>query len=204
VLDERAPAAAHVEEPLPRGEAELAADEIELRALRLLEPLPAGREVRARVDHARVEEQPVEVVRHVVVVPDGLAVARDAVEAPAQAGLERRRAAVAERAARPRRERGRGEGEARTRPAPARGRLDERDGVSLELERAVDVRLREPVLRGGREERLEHLGRAEHHRPADPGVAGGREDVAVPEPHRERPRPGGEQLRGNPSGVHAT
>ena len=70
VLDQRAPPAADVEEAVPGGEPELPADQVELLPLRLAEPLAALGEVGAGVDHRLVEEEPVEVVGDVVVVPD--------------------------------------------------------------------------------------------------------------------------------------
>ena len=91
---ERAPAAADVEEPHPRrSEADLAADQLELVALRVLDgvrgvvrpPVPA------RVGHVRVEDQRVELVGEVVVVVDRLAVAAAAVQPAAEHGLAVRR-----------------------------------------------------------------------------------------------------------------
>jgi hypothetical protein len=63
-----APAAADVEEALARGEAQLAADVVELLRLRVVERVRVGAEVRARVDELGVEPEPVEGVRDVVVV----------------------------------------------------------------------------------------------------------------------------------------
>ena len=76
----------------PGSSASFAADQLELRLLRLLERLGAAREDRARVRHRLVEEQGEELVRHVVVVADGAPVARVAVAAPAGAQLGGRRA----------------------------------------------------------------------------------------------------------------
>ena len=82
VDNERAPAAADVEEPLTRPQVELPADEVELAALGPVELRVGERgvavgllEVGAGVDEVGVEEQPVEVVADVVVVADGLGVA---------------------------------------------------------------------------------------------------------------------------------
>ena len=69
-----APAAADVEERLTGLQAQLAADEVELVRLRLLELAVGIAIVRAGVDHERVEEECIEVVRHVVVVGDRLRV----------------------------------------------------------------------------------------------------------------------------------
>src|SRR5690349_21506895 len=60
VHDEAAPAAAYVEEPLAGREPQLAADEIELRLLRLVQIVGVARKVGARVDHLRVEPERVE------------------------------------------------------------------------------------------------------------------------------------------------
>src|ERR671932_1564173 len=75
VEQQRAPAAADVEEALAGPQAQLAADELELALLGRLERLVRVGEVGARVDHARAEEQLVEAVRDVVVVTDRRAVA---------------------------------------------------------------------------------------------------------------------------------
>src|SRR6266545_1842542 len=71
---EAAPAAADVEERLARLELELAADEIDLVLLGLLELAVGIAVVGAGVEHERVEKEGVEGVRHVVVVRDGLSV----------------------------------------------------------------------------------------------------------------------------------
>ena len=81
-----------------------------------------------------------------------------------QARLERARAARAERAAEQDLEHRDGERRARPRPLPPRRRLDEGDGVALEVEQAVEEGLREPVLRRGREEGFERARVAQHHR----------------------------------------
>lgn len=74
-----APAAADVEEAVALLQGELAADQVELVALGVLQAaavLPVG----AGVDHGRAEDQFVEVIAHVVVVADGLLVAASGVE----------------------------------------------------------------------------------------------------------------------------
>src|SRR5207244_11007429 len=58
VQREAAPATADVEDALARLPAELGADELELRALRVLERLGAARPDRARVRQRRVEHRP--------------------------------------------------------------------------------------------------------------------------------------------------
>src|SRR5439155_1469993 len=72
--DEAPPAAADVEEALARREAQLAAHEVELVLLRLVEVAVGSAVVGARVDHPLIEEERVEVVRDVVVEADGAAV----------------------------------------------------------------------------------------------------------------------------------
>ncbi len=84
VEDEPAPAAADVEEALAGREAQLAADVVELRDLRVVERLRFVLEVRARVHHALVEPHAVERVADVVVVRDVAAVGAALV----QEGLE--------------------------------------------------------------------------------------------------------------------
>src|SRR5439155_1198865 len=62
------------EEALARREAQLAAHEVELVLLRLVEVAVGSAVVGARVDHPLIEEERVEVVRDVVVEADGAAV----------------------------------------------------------------------------------------------------------------------------------
>src|SRR5262249_9057713 len=71
---EPTPAAANVEELLPRLEPELAADEIDLVRLRLLELAVGLAVVGARIEHEGIEEERVEVIGHVVVMGDGLGI----------------------------------------------------------------------------------------------------------------------------------
>ena len=66
----RAPAAADVEQPLARLQPQLAADMVELVGLRLVDAVGEIGEIAAAVDHAFVEEEPVEIVRDVVVMLD--------------------------------------------------------------------------------------------------------------------------------------
>ena len=81
-----APAAADVEQRLAGLQAQLAADMVELVELRLVDPVREILEVAAAVDHALVEEEPVEVVRNIVVVGDRLLVgAADERVAPGKA-----------------------------------------------------------------------------------------------------------------------
>ena len=75
VPDHAGPAAADVELPHAGLQVVLAADQVVLERLRLLERRVLGREARARVGHRRAEDHLVEPVRHVVVVVDRLGVA---------------------------------------------------------------------------------------------------------------------------------
>ncbi len=70
VQQQRTPTAAHVQQPHPGPQAQLAADQVELGRLGVLQALGARLPVRARVDHRGPEHQAVEVVAHVVVVAD--------------------------------------------------------------------------------------------------------------------------------------
>src|SRR4051812_11952942 len=92
VQRERPPAAADVEQGTAGSEVELAADQVELRALRRLDALPVGvarvvSVIAAGVGHRGVEQQGVEVVGKVVVVTDRAPVALPAVQTPSHAGL---------------------------------------------------------------------------------------------------------------------
>ena len=84
VKGHRSPPAANVEEPRAGAlvETELAADELVLCGLRLLEARLRGRENGTRVRHRRPEHQAVEVVADVVVVRDRLGIALAGVERP--------------------------------------------------------------------------------------------------------------------------
>ena len=73
--DQASPAAADVEERFARTKPELPADVVELSRLSVGERIALGGEVRARVNHPRIEPQPVERVRDIVVMRDVLAVA---------------------------------------------------------------------------------------------------------------------------------
>lgn len=81
----RTPAAADVEESLPRRQLQLAADEFELVALGVLQRAVRGLPVGARVDHGGAEDEFVEVVADVVVVADGAFVGASGVEVGAAA-----------------------------------------------------------------------------------------------------------------------
>ena len=82
---QRTPAAARLEHALARPQPQLAADVIELRALRLLEREARILEVRAGVDEVCVEPARVEIVAEVVVVVDVVARAVLRVAMPARA-----------------------------------------------------------------------------------------------------------------------
>ncbi len=77
VADQRAPAAANVEEALALREPQLAADHLQLVALRLREVIAPLDEVSAGVNHLRIEEERVERIGEVVVVLDVVLVAAD-------------------------------------------------------------------------------------------------------------------------------
>ncbi len=84
---QRAPAAAHVEQPLPGLEAELATDQLQLGALRVGQGVVARGPVGTRVGHAGVQDELVEGGRQVVVAGDHGLVAGPAVPAAADAEL---------------------------------------------------------------------------------------------------------------------
>ena len=78
--DQRTPAAADVEELLARVQHQLAADVIELLHLGLVERIRLAAEIRARIDHAFVEPEPIEGVRDVVMMLDVRPVSAPAAE----------------------------------------------------------------------------------------------------------------------------
>ena len=91
-----APAAAHVEQAHARLQAQLAADQLVLVGLRLLQRVGRVVEHRARVGQAGPEHEPVEGVGDVVVVADRRRVAGLAVAPPVQADLLGRRRQAAD------------------------------------------------------------------------------------------------------------
>src|SRR5690348_5677577 len=76
VHDERAPSASDVEKSLALAKAELATHKIELGFLRIVERIARMFEVRARIHHAVVEPETIEVVADVVVILNRRAVSR--------------------------------------------------------------------------------------------------------------------------------
>ena len=171
---------------MPGLEPELAADELVLRGLRVLQRRrPAIDHDRARVGHRGPEHDPVEVVRDVVVVRDRGGVAFLRVAPAVQAGLLGRR-----------RER------PQSRPAPAsrsralepllRAELyvgevvaerEHREDVALDVELAGHVRATKPELAGRGDEPSEHGGGADQERG---GRVGATEPAPVVRAHRDR------------------
>jgi hypothetical protein len=182
---ERAPAAADVEQPLARLQAELRADELELGLLRLLERLRAARPDGARVRHRLAEEEREEVVRDVVVVRDGAPVARDRVALALRPQLDRGR--LRELLERPGAHGGGGQ-------AALGARVDRGRAVAVEqrqhlvdvvdVELTGDVGAAEPELAGGAQHVPERDRRADgEHRAV---ARRGRQFGAVPQRHAER------------------
>ena len=189
VQRERAPAAADVEVTAAGLDAELAADEVELVALRVLDGVAGlgARPVAAGVGHVRVEDEGVEVVGQVVVVLDGAAVAGLACAGARGAGPARRAARAAARRRRGRRPSGCRSSRRRRRCRPRGGHPAERAGrrpdateaveqVALDVELARDVRLGEAELAGVAHEPAQRGGVAQD----DGRGVGGTGDGAVP------------------------
>jgi hypothetical protein len=187
VHGERAPAAADVEQPLTRLQAELGAHELALDVLGLLERLRAAREDGARVRHRLVEEEREVVVADVVVVADRAAVARDAVAAALRTQLRRGRPRRAHEPGGAQRR----PGQAQLRARVQRGRAPRVEqlehGVDVvDVERARDVCAADAELAGSAQRVRERLGRPDAERRADDAV-GGLQRRAVPELDAERP-----------------
>src|SRR5690349_5518692 len=72
--EQRAPATADVEKALAGVEIELAADQLELRALRFGQRFLARREERARIHHVVAEKEAIEIVGHVIVKADRVSI----------------------------------------------------------------------------------------------------------------------------------
>ncbi len=196
--DEAAPTAADVEHALALLELELRADELELRALGLLETRGAPGEERAAIGHGLVEEQREELVGDVVVVTDGPAVALAAMAAPPRAQLAggdpRRRRQAARLGGR----------ERETQPPATvdRGRLERVEEADhaievVRLELPAGVGASEAELAGSAQQVRDGCGRA--HGEAGGLRSGGGELRAIPEAHAERPVRQG-LLEGAPQG----
>ena len=143
------PAAADVEHALAGLQLELAADQLELGALGLLQGLRPRLEQRAAVGHRLVQEQREELVRDVVVVANGLARRAACVCRPrlrgrssAAGGRGRRRSPAARSAAAPSRSRC---GEAERRRVPAAEQGDDPVQV-VDLDLPAHVGAAEPQL----------------------------------------------------------
>jgi hypothetical protein len=98
VHHQRTPAASDVEEALARMQHQLAADVVQLLALRLVQRIGIVTEIRAGIHHALVQPEAVEVVGHVVVVADRtpvggtrVAMSREGVQQAARAPAAGRR-----------------------------------------------------------------------------------------------------------------
>ena len=78
--DQRSPAAADIEQTHARFDAKLAADQIQLCGLRIMQGLARVGEIRRGVSHVVVEQQSVEIVGQVVVMGDGRPVAATGVQ----------------------------------------------------------------------------------------------------------------------------
>jgi hypothetical protein len=189
VQAQRAPATADVEEPIAVLEPELAAHQVELRGLCLLEGHVGALVVAGRVRHVPVEDQRVELVGEVVVVTDRLPVTGQAVQAPADPGLGAGRCG---RQPQPTQVPGRAEqGREGRRGRPDSGQptladhvpdvRQRRVEVALDVDLAGHVGLRRAELARVPEQSTQDVGRVE----AYGGCASGAGDGAVPggEPH---------------------
>jgi hypothetical protein len=189
VQHERPPAAADVQEPLACGQTQLPADQIELALLRLFEAVAPIAEVRARIDHAGAEQQAVEVVRNVIVMPDRGSVPNKRVPAPAQRRLDLGRRWSAQDAETRHPHRRQSQSKAIAKREPRAGELMPCGEHVLERavhgERAVNPRAREPDLARLAHHVRERLRRDDDNRSVlRHGLVAQR--AAVPEPHADR------------------
>ena len=183
---EAPPPRADVEDAIAVGELELAADEVELLLLGLLEGVGAAREDRAAVGHRAIEEEREELVRDVVVMANRARVALLRMKPPARRELGDRG---------PRRQ-----GE----PRPARRRQHQASlGIAVDLGRVparydgqrrvevvgqqvpAHVRPADSELPRSAQQRRDRLRRA--NREDGPVAVGRRDPGSVPELDRERP-----------------
>ena len=175
----------------PGLQPELAADQVELVALRVGHGVRrvGARPVAARVRHRRVEQQPVEVVREVVVVRDRAPVAQRGVPPPPQLRLRRGRGGPTSEHAEPGGGADRADESGRRGPsaeaALARDRERVREGageVAGHVELPGDVGLGRAELARVPEHPADGVGGAEH----DHGGVGGAGLRAVPGPQSYR------------------
>ena len=153
-----APPTPDVEESHARPQPELAADEVVLRGLGLFERGGLVWPHRARVGHRRSEDEPVEVVRDVVVVRDGGGVTRACVPPAVQPRLlGRHRWPVEERAADESREREPLCGSQAHFREPF-AQFERLEDVAFEIELTGDVRAREAELARCREDVAQRVG----------------------------------------------
>ncbi len=186
----RSPPAADVEETCPRPpvEGELAADQLVLGRLGLLQGRRLGDEPRARVGHRLAEDQPVEVVAHVVVVADRSGVPGRGVESPGGAALLGWRGeGAAEGAELP----GRSQ-RLRQRPPADRAQIagrrvtqrpQQREDVPFDGHLAAHEGARDPELAGRPEDAPDRVGGMHTQ---GPGPVGRAEGAAVPEREPDR------------------
>ena len=100
VKEERAPAAADVEKGIVRLQPQLAADHVELVALRSRDVVVQLGKIGAAVDHLGIEKERVELVRKIVVILNVLLIGRLASVAAAPSRRAPLRAAMVRRAGR--------------------------------------------------------------------------------------------------------
>ncbi len=145
------PAAADVEHALAGLQLELAADQLQLGALGVLQGLRPWLEQRTAVGHRLVQEQGEELVRDVVVVADGLRVAALRVPAPparAKLGGGRLRPAMEARGPQRRRSESQSLREAERGRVPAAEQRDHPVQV-VDIDFPANVGATEPELAGG-------------------------------------------------------
>ena len=180
----RAPAAADVEQRLAGLQAQLAADVVELVELRLVDVVGEILEVSAAVDHPLVEEEPVELVRNVVVMGDRLLVRAADERIAAGEALDGRIAAAREERARECRAAlstsGSGEAWPSISPAGARSTMSNSEPFSTSI--AFETQSSTSVVKTGRRMTRPTMPRSWM---TSTGPSGRTDALAVPQPHRE-------------------
>jgi hypothetical protein len=173
VTHQSSPASADVEQALPRSEVELAADQVELLRLRVVQRRVGSRENRAGVGHRRAEHELIEPVRDVVMVCDRRCVTPPAVtretSAPGRGRLLRRHARTSHQPHLKATQKPPQLDGMEVPPAVPMERTQGGVEVAVNLEGPRDIRSGDAELPGGGEHEPNGLGRAHLDRwPADP------------------------------------
>jgi hypothetical protein len=164
VTHQPSPTGADVEQALPRLEVELAADQVELLRLRVVQRRVGSRENRAGVGHRRAEHQLIEPVRDLVMMCDRRCITPPAVTretpAPGRGRLLRRHARTSQQPHLTAKQKPQQLAGMNVPPAVRMERTQGGVEVAVNLEGPRDIRSRDAELPRGGEHETNRLGRA--------------------------------------------